>query len=285
MPRTCYLPYQLTPPVPTATITCTALGKQLFLSVCWITLLCHIFVAWLWNDIRNRIETHRHELWTCWLTRLHPATGYIFCFLFIHLIVCFSVFVCSCVVWKCSRNWNCALICTALLHKALKGRERAIVSHTNIGIVSKATLEKLLRDWMELKWAFPSAQIPSWTELNWTEQSVRFNLVCALIYFQNAGGHLCFKHLSQACLSHFLFFLEFHNLFSPALEDLKHGSKERFCNRQDKTMHIVEDDFFIWFFSLWSKRKNRSFFATDSLNLCCSQAKSTFLSLLLTAAI
>ena len=41
-PETCYLPNQLTPPVPTATITSTALGKQLFSSVCWITLLSYI---------------------------------------------------------------------------------------------------------------------------------------------------------------------------------------------------------------------------------------------------
>ena len=40
---------------------------------------------------------------------------------------------------------------------ALKGRERAIVSQTNIGTVSKATLGKLLRDKVERIWAFPSA--------------------------------------------------------------------------------------------------------------------------------
>ena len=39
----------------------------------------------------------------------------------------------------------------------LKGRERAIVSQTNIGTVSKATLGKLLRDVVERIWAFPSA--------------------------------------------------------------------------------------------------------------------------------
>ena len=37
---------------------------------------------------------------------------------------------------------------------ALKGRERAIVSQTNIGPVSKATSGKLLRDGMGRKWAF-----------------------------------------------------------------------------------------------------------------------------------
>ena len=52
---------------------------------------------------------------------------------------------------------------------SVKGREKAIVSQTNIGTVSKATLWKLPRDGVELIWAFPSAQIPSWyhLELNW----------------------------------------------------------------------------------------------------------------------
>ena len=40
---------------------------------------------------------------------------------------------------------------------SLKGRERAIVSQTNIGTVSKATLGKCLRDGLERIWAFPSA--------------------------------------------------------------------------------------------------------------------------------
>ena len=40
---------------------------------------------------------------------------------------------------------------------SLKGRERAIVSQTNIGTVSKATLGKLLRDGVERIRAFPSA--------------------------------------------------------------------------------------------------------------------------------
>ena len=38
-----------------------------------------------------------------------------------------------------------------------KGRDRAIVSETNIGTVSKATLGKLLRDGVERIWAFTSA--------------------------------------------------------------------------------------------------------------------------------
>ena len=49
---------------------------------------------------------------------------------------------------------------------SLTGRERAIVSQTNIGTIWKATLGKILSDWVErIIWPFPSAQIPSWTEL------------------------------------------------------------------------------------------------------------------------
>ena len=40
---------------------------------------------------------------------------------------------------------------------SLKGRERAIVKQTNIGIISKATLGKRLRDGVERIWAFPRA--------------------------------------------------------------------------------------------------------------------------------
>ena len=49
---------------------------------------------------------------------------------------------------------------------SLKGGERAIVSQTNIGTTSKASLGKLLRDGVERIWAFPRAEIPSWTEMN-----------------------------------------------------------------------------------------------------------------------
>ena len=49
---------------------------------------------------------------------------------------------------------------------SLKGRERAIVSQTSIGTVSKATLGELLIDGVKRIWTFPSAQIPHWTELN-----------------------------------------------------------------------------------------------------------------------
>ena len=48
----------------------------------------------------------------------------------------------------------------------LKGRVRVIVSQTNIGTVSKATSGKPLRNGVERILAFPSAKIPSRTELN-----------------------------------------------------------------------------------------------------------------------
>ena len=44
---------------------------------------------------------------------------------------------------------------------SLKGRERAIISQTKIGTVSKAMLGKLLRVRVESIWTFPSTQIPS----------------------------------------------------------------------------------------------------------------------------
>ena len=43
----------------------------------------------------------------------------------------------------------------------LKGRERSIVNQTNVGTVLKATLGKLLRDWVGRIWVFPSTWIPS----------------------------------------------------------------------------------------------------------------------------
>jgi len=55
---------------------------------------------------------------------------------------------------------------------SLKGRERAVFNQTNTGTVLKAILGKLLRDGMERIWAFSSAYIPSWTELNWTEMII-----------------------------------------------------------------------------------------------------------------
>ena len=52
---------------------------------------------------------------------------------------------------------------------SFKGRERAIVSQTNMGTVSNATQWTLLRVGVGRIWAFLIAQIPSWTELSWTE--------------------------------------------------------------------------------------------------------------------
>ena len=43
----------------------------------------------------------------------------------------------------------------------LRDRQKAIFNQTNIGTISKATLGKLLRDWAERVWAFPSAEKPS----------------------------------------------------------------------------------------------------------------------------
>ena len=50
---------------------------------------------------------------------------------------------------------------------SLKGRERAVVSQTNNGTVSKATLGKLLRHGMERIWSFFLERID--TVLNWSE--------------------------------------------------------------------------------------------------------------------
>ena len=49
---------------------------------------------------------------------------------------------------------------------SFKGREKAIVDPTNMGTVSKTTMGKLLRDGVERRCIFPSAQIPSGIELN-----------------------------------------------------------------------------------------------------------------------
>ena len=52
--------------------------------------------------------------------------------------------------------------------------EVTIVSQTNIEIVSKATLGKLLGNGMERIWAFPSAEIPSRTEMTRQQCGVRW---------------------------------------------------------------------------------------------------------------
>ena len=49
-------------------------------------------------------------------------------------------------------------------HSTLQGRQRSVFNQANIGIVSRATLGKRLRDEAERVWAFPSATMPSWAE-------------------------------------------------------------------------------------------------------------------------
>ena len=44
-------------------------------------------------------------------------------------------------------------------HSTLQGRERSVFNQANIGTVSRATLGRLLRDWVEHVWAFPSTTI------------------------------------------------------------------------------------------------------------------------------
>ena len=59
---------------------------------------------------------------------------------------------------------------------SFNGRERAIVSQTNIGTVSKATFGKFLRDGLERIYGLFREQIDhlelNWTELNWTELKI-----------------------------------------------------------------------------------------------------------------
>jgi len=63
---------------------------------------------------------------------------------------------------------------------SLKGRERAIVSQTNIRTVSKATLGKLSSERRDGAHTGFSERIDtSWTELNWTELII-WNDVCQL---------------------------------------------------------------------------------------------------------
>ena len=49
-------------------------------------------------------------------------------------------------------------------HSTIQGRERSVFSQTNIGIVSRATLGRLLRDGAERVWALSSATMPSSAE-------------------------------------------------------------------------------------------------------------------------
>ena len=52
------------------------------------------------------------------------------------------------------------------LSKDLDCRQMPVYAVCNVGTVSKAALGKLLRDRVECVWVFPSALIPSLTELN-----------------------------------------------------------------------------------------------------------------------
>ena len=80
---------------------------------------------------------------------------------------------------------------------SLKGRKRAVVNQTNIGTVETSGRR------VEHIWAFPSAYIPSSTELNWTwvvcssssnTAFVRFDN--ALVQLGNAYFHLDFYFIS-----------------------------------------------------------------------------------------
>ena len=62
----------------------------------------------------------------------------------------------------------------------MKGRERAIVSQTNIGTVSRATLGKLVGDGLERILTFPSAYL----ELNWTASNGNLSLQSFKFYTQ-----------------------------------------------------------------------------------------------------
>ena len=69
--------------------------------------------------------------------------------------------------WLASRKiWSVGKLETP--HQWSPGEERRWKKYQTIffGTVSKATLGKLPRDVVERIWAFPSAYIPSWTELN-----------------------------------------------------------------------------------------------------------------------
>ena len=75
---------------------------------------------------------------------------------------------------------------------SLKGLERAIVSQTNTGTVSKTTLGKLLRDGMERIWVYPSA-IVNRLELNWTELNCHWTVIIPdICHFITAERSLAF---------------------------------------------------------------------------------------------
>ena len=76
----------------------------------------------------------------------------------------------------------------------------ATVNQTNLGTVSRATLGKLPRDGMERLWAFPSAYIPSWTKLNWTELLCPPSVWRWIIYIYTNGTITLGKSLVEKIL-------------------------------------------------------------------------------------
>ena len=62
---------------------------------------------------------------------------------------------------------------------SLKGREKAVLSQTNTGTVSEATLKKrIFRNRVECIWAFPGELISSWIKLIWTVTGTRNLCIC-----------------------------------------------------------------------------------------------------------
>ena len=49
-------------------------------------------------------------------------------------------------------------------NSTLQGREQSVFNQTNIGTVLRATLGRLLRNWVKCVWAFLSTMMPSWAE-------------------------------------------------------------------------------------------------------------------------
>ena len=97
-----------------------------------------------------------------------------------------SPLVRSCLGWGKSRQIvqpSCVLLplCKhSHQHWHHNNLELILYFHNFVWIVAKAALGKL-RDGMEHIWAFLSAQIPSWTELNWTKFSPIFPFLTKLL--------------------------------------------------------------------------------------------------------
>ena len=106
-------------------------------------------LSWTWREMTEQIDWHGRQpsqvacfsedkCWGAWDTTCgHEAKD-----------------ITPSTAWRRARQYS------------LKGLERAIINQSNTGTVSKTTLGKLLRDGVERICAFPSSQIPSWTELN-----------------------------------------------------------------------------------------------------------------------